>query len=200
VFQRFSSDPSNPHDRPQREEIPMFRRYARLILVSVPILGLFLLGFASSAVADPPSREPGSPPTGASFPFQDTKGNNPCGFEVDLLVLNNSQVVTTFGRKGATAIQAAGAFTVRLTNSSNGTSIDLNISGPTHLTVNADGSITQIALGPQLWVFDPGVAPTLPRLALIDGRTVSMFDAAGNFSWISTTGKSRDLCIPLSAA
>jgi hypothetical protein len=167
-------------------------------MLAVPMLGMFLLGFASSAVADPPSREPWSPQTGTEFIFTDTKGNNPCGFPVELLVLNNREVGTTFVRNGVTLV--AGTLTVRLTNTTNGTSVDLNISGPTHLTSNADGSTTQIALGPQLWVFDPGVAPDLPRLALIDGRTVSMFDKDGNFSWISTTGNVQDLCVPLSGA
>jgi len=175
----------------------VLRRRTRLTLAA-PILGLFLLGSASSAVADPPSRQPWPPPTGTSFIFTDTKGNNPCGFPVELLVLNNREVGTVFARNGVTLV--AGTLTVRLTNTMNGTFIDLNISGPTHLTSNPDHSTTQLALGPQLWVFDPGVAPGLPRLAFINGRTVSMFDPAGNFNWISTTGKVQNLCIPLAGA
>ena len=188
---------SNTDTTDQRhQEEPVLRRPTRLMLAA-PILGLLLLGFASSAVANSPSRQPWPPPTGTKFIFTDTKGNNPCGFPVDLLVLNNREVGTIFVHNGVTLV--AGTLTVRLTNTINKTFVDLNISGPTHLTSKPDGSTTQIALGPQLWVFDPGVAPGLPRLALINGRTVSMFDPAGNFSWISTTGSVQNLCIPLAS-
>jgi hypothetical protein len=165
----------------------------RLVFVALPLLMLFLFGLVPTASADPPIRTPIvilSP-----FILQDTRGNDPCGFQVQLDVLTNKEVVTTFVRKNGTSfIQVTGALKVRLTNLSTGKSIDINISGPIRFVPNADGSVTQIGPGPQLFVFDPGVAPDLPRLVLTSGRTVSMFDPEGNFSLLSVQGHVEDLC------
>lgn len=96
-------------------------------------------GFAS---ADPPSREPVAVKSPQVFRAADL--SDPCGFQVQLEVLTNKATLTTFDRRnGVTVLHAAGALKVRLTNLSNGRTIDRNISGPTTLTVNADGSMTQ---------------------------------------------------------
>jgi len=42
-------------------------------------------------------------------------------------------------------------------NLSNGRTIDRNISGPTMVTLNADGSVTQKTAGPGLWAFEVDV-------------------------------------------
>jgi hypothetical protein len=165
----------------------------RLVFVALPLLILFLFGLVPTAAADPPIRTPNE--IQSPFILQDTQGNNPCGFEVQLDVLTNKEVVTTFVRKNGTSfIQVTGALKVRLTNLSTGKSIDINIPGPIRIVPNADGSVTQIAPGPQLFVFDPGVAPDLPLLTLISGRSVSMFDPEGNFSLLSVQGHVEDLC------
>jgi hypothetical protein len=172
-------------------------RRIRKVMLSVPLAGLFLLGVATSATATPPEREPVDLPPGTSFTLTDTLGGNPCGFEVQLLVLENNEVTTTFAeRAGTTSIHVTGTLKVRLTGA--GRSVDLNISGPTHLTINADGSVTQIALGRALWVFDPGVGPGLPRLAVISGQTVSMFDPG--FTLVSVSGNVEDMCSALAGA
>jgi hypothetical protein len=168
------------------------------MILAVPLAGLFLLGVATPATATPPDREPVDLPPGTSFTFTDTLGGNPCGFEVQLLVVANNEVVTTFAqRAGTTSIHVTGTLKVRLTTDA-GQSVDLNISGPTHLTNNADGSVTQIALGRALWVFDPGVGPGLPRLAVISGRTVSTFDPG--FTLVSVSGHVEDMCSALAGA
>ena len=175
-----------------------FHRLSRL--VAIPLIGLFVFGLTTAAAADPPTREPVDFPT-APFVLTDTEGNHPCGFRVELAVLTNKEVATTFVRKdGTTSIHITGSLKVRLTNlAAPGTTVDLNISGPTHLTEHDDGSVTQIALGRALWTFDPGIAPDLPRLALISGRTVSMFDPAGAFSLLSVSGHVEDLCAVLAS-
>ncbi len=108
-------------------------------------------------------------------------------------------MVTTFAqRAGTTSIHVTGTLKVRLTTDA-GRSVDLNISGPTHLTINADGPVTtQIALGRALWTFDPGVGPGLPRLAVISGRTVSTFDPG--FTLVSVVGHVEDMCSALAGA
>ena len=166
-------------------------------VLAAPMAGLFLLGVATPATASPPDREPVVLPSDP-FVFTDTLGGNPCGFEVQLEVVSNNEVMTTFVEKaGTTSIHVTGTLKVRLTTEAGG-SVDLNISGPTHLTGNADGSTTQIALGRALWVFDPGVGPGLPRLAVISGRTVSTFDPG--FTLVSVSGHVEDMCSALSGS
>ena len=174
-----------------------FRGIPRMML-AVSMAGLFLFGIATSATARPPERNPVDLPPGTSFTLTDTLGGNPCGFEVQLQVVSNKEVMTTFAQKaGTTSIHVTGTLKVRLTTDA-GRSADLNISGPTHLTLNPDGSVTQVALGRALWVFDPRVGPGLPRLAVISGRTVSTFDPG--FALESVAGHVEDMCSALTAA
>jgi hypothetical protein len=165
-----------------------------VILCTVLVVGL---GFTSVAAADPPTREPNLLPT-EPFIFTDTLGNNPCSFPVLLEITVNKEVLTTFTRKsGVTSIHTTGALKVELTNTATGTSIRRNISGPILATVNPDGSLTQIGVGPALWVFDPGVAPELPRLVITRGRSVSILGPGTAFEFISRQGTYEDICAAL---
>jgi hypothetical protein len=156
------------------------------------------LGFTSGAAADPPTREPIELPT-EPFIFTDTLGNNPCGFPVLLEITTNKEIVSTFTRRsGATSIHTTGALKVRLTNTVTGKTIDRNISGPILATVNSDGSLTQIGVGPALWAFDPDVALELPRLVITKGRTESILGpGSGAFRFISVRGAYEDICATL---
>jgi len=157
------------------------------------------LGSWSVAAADPPTREPISLPT-EPFIFTDTLGNDPCGYPVLLAIITNKEIVTTFTRKsGVTSVHTTGALKVTLTNTVTGESIDRNISGPILATVNSDGSTTQYGAGPALWVFDPGVAPDLPRLAIVKGKTVSVLGPGSAFQFISRTGSYENICATLTA-
>ena len=121
-----------------------------------------MVGLSAIAAADPPMRAPHVIPA-EPFIFTNTLGENPCVFPVLLAITTNKEILTTFTqRSGVTVIHTTGALKVRLTNTTTGTTIDRNISGPILATVNADGSTTQKGTGPALWVFDPGVAPALP--------------------------------------
>jgi len=168
----------------------------RLLAASVILASA--LAVTSVAAAAPPTRGPNVLPTDP-FIFTDTQGNNPCGFPVLLEITTNKEVLTTFTRQGVTSIYTTGALKVRLTNVETGFMIDRNISGPILGTVNADGSLTQIGVGPALWVFDPGVAPQLPRLALVSGRTESILGPGTAFSFISMRGHSENICAVLAA-
>jgi hypothetical protein len=165
-----------------------------VILCTVLVAGL---GFTSVAAADPPTRQPNELPTDP-FIVTDTLGNNPCSFPVLLEITINKEVLTTFTRQsGVTSIHTTGALKVDLTNTDTGKSIQRNISGPILATVNPDGSLTQIGVGPALWVFDPGVAPELPRLALTRGRTESILGPGTSFEFISLQGTYEDICAAL---
>ena len=165
-----------------------------VILCTVLVVGL---GFTSVAAAAPPTRQPNELPT-EPFIFTDTLGNNPCSFPVLLEITVNKEVLTTFTRKsGVTSVHTTGALKVELTNTDTGASIRRNISGPILATVNPDGSLTQIGVGPALWVFDPGVAPELPRLAITRGRSVSILGPGTAFEFISLQGTYEDICAAL---
>jgi hypothetical protein len=169
-------------------------RLTLAILCTVLVVGL---GFTSVATADPPTREPLELPTDP-FILTDTLGNDPCGFPVLLEITVNKEVVTTFMRRsGVTSIHTTGTLKVALTNTETGKSLQRNISGPILVTVNPDGSLTQIGVGLSLWVFDPGVAPELPRLALTSGRTESILGPGTAFRFISLQGTYEDICAAL---
>ena len=168
-----------------------------LTLVTLCTVLVVGLGFTSVAAADPPTREPNPLPT-EPFVLTDTLGNNPCGFPVLLEITVNKEVLTTFTRQsGVTSIHTTGALKVELTNTDTGTSIQRNISGPILATVNPDGSTTQLGVGSQLWVFDPGEAPELPRLTITYGRAESTFGPGSAFTFISLQGTYEDICAAL---
>jgi hypothetical protein len=157
-----------------------------------------VFSITSVAAAAPPTRHPSDVPTGVPFPLTDTQGNSPCSFPVLLELTTNKEVVTTYMRtSGVTTIHTTGALKVRLTNDATGQTIARNISGPILSTVNSDGSFTQLGLGPQLWVFDPGVAPGLPRLVITSGRTESIVGPGTAFSFLDARGHYEDICLAL---
>jgi hypothetical protein len=169
----------------------------RLVFVTLCTILLAGLSFTSVAAAAPPTRQPNPLPT-KPFIFTDTKGGNPCSFPVLLEITTNKEILTTFTRKsGVTTIHTTGALKVRLTNTNSGKTIDRNISGPILATVNSDGLITQKGVGPALWVFDPGVAPDLPRLVITKGRTESILGPGTAFQFISQRGSYEDICAAL---
>ena len=165
-----------------------------VILGTVLVVGL---AFTSVAAAAPPTRQPNELPT-EPFILTDTLDNNPCSFPVLMEITTNREVVTTFTRRsGVVSIHTTGALKVELTNTESEKSIQRNISGPILVTVNPDGSLTQIGVGRSLWVFDPGVAPELPRLALTSGRTESILGPGPAFRFVRLQGTYEDICAAL---
>jgi ribosomal protein S28E/S33 len=175
----------------------IWRLLASLVASAVGLILIVLTPGLANAV--PPTRQPNPLPT-EPFIFTDTVGNNPCSFPVLLDITTNKEIVTTFTRRsGVTSIHTTGALKVRLTNTDTGKTIDRNISGPILATVNSDGSLTQKGAGPALWVFDPGVAPELPRLVITKGKTESILGPGTAFSFISRQGSFEDICGALGA-
>jgi hypothetical protein len=187
----------------EKRETMSTSKFGRLKVLRSTLLALCTLlmvgsGFTSVALADPPTREPNLLPTDP-FIFTDTLGNNPCAFPVLLEITTNKEILTTFTRRsGVTTIHTTGALKVILTNTVTMESIARNISGPILATVNDDGSVTQKGTGPALWVFDPGVAPELPRLVIVKGKTESVLGPQkGAFRFISRQGSYEDICAAL---
>jgi hypothetical protein len=159
------------------------------------ILILLTPGLATAA---PPTRQPTPGLPDEPIIFTDTLGNDPCGFPVRLELTTNKEINTTFTRRsGVTSVHTTGALKVSLTNTVTGETIDRNISGPILATKNSDGSTTQKGSGPALWVFDPGVAPDLPRLVITKGKTESILGPESAFRFISRQGSYEDICAAL---
>ena len=111
----------------------------RLIAILVAMAGL--AAFVTPAAAVQPTR---TPENLEGFLFEGL-----CGFDVQLDVLvDRSYAVDYYDRHGnLLRTQYHGSIVIRLTNTDNGSSIELNVGGPARDTYNADGTITTVFLG-----------------------------------------------------
>ncbi len=90
---------------------------------------------------------------------------------------------------------ATGAFVLRLTNTSTGKSITVNISGPGRFTIHPDGSATLEASG--RWFF--AVLENAPFSAFISsGHAVLSIGTDGTVTLVSHSGRVEDVCALLS--
>ena len=120
-----------------------------------------------------------------------------CSFGVFVETIVNNQVVTTFPPEpnGDIVQLATGAFVTRLTNTSTGKSITVNISGPGRFTIHPDGSTTLEASG--RWFF--ALIENAPLNAFISsGRVVLSIAPDGTATLVSQSGHVEDVCVLLS--
>jgi hypothetical protein len=120
-----------------------------------------------------------------------------CSFGVFGEDIVNNQVVKTFppGPNGDIVQLATGNFVLRLTNTSTGKSITVNISGPGRFTIHADGSTTLEAWG--RWFL--ALIENAPFTAFISsGRVVISFAPDGTATVVSQSGHVEDVCALLS--
>ena len=151
-----------------------------------------LLTTAAAASADQPIREP--------LPASDyTLPSNVCGFPVEVTVLTNRELLTTFSN-GILAIN--GALKVRFTNAADPSKlIVVNASGPGRLTPNGDGTFTAAIHGRSFLIFFPGdLGPgSAGALLLTTGLVTEVVNA--NFQLIPGsavfTHPAEDLCAQL---
>lgn len=165
--------------------MPSNRLCMMLVMFSVAIRLLY--GLIATAAADPPTRE-SVPLTPFTIPAEPVGCSS---FDVLVEPLTNKETMTTFfDQEGDARFSTiTGSLKVRFTNLSTGQSVDLNISGPYRIEPQPDGGLIQTTYGPTFfWFSDPGVAPGFPLLALFHGKTVSEFDADGNFALRSVKG------------
>jgi hypothetical protein len=156
---------------------------ARLIgIILLTILAAAV--FVSTAVGDPPTRQP------VAYPSEPFVLGDFCGFPVQATILQNNQTQTVYqdGRQTVT-----GTLKVRLTNTQNGKSFDSNISGPVIFTPNADGSFTAVFGGRSL------IFPNDMNVMFISaGRVIMRVNRDMTFfSLLSVTGTTFDVCAAL---
>jgi hypothetical protein len=122
-----------------------------------------------------------------------------CSFGVSGEVIVNNQVVKTFPPEpnGDIVQLATGAFVTRLTNTSTGKSITVNISGPGRFTIHPDGSATLEAWGRwNFFFFDAVNAGT--KAIINSGRIVLSIAPDGTQTLVSQSGHEEDVRVLLS--
>jgi hypothetical protein len=120
-----------------------------------------------------------------------------CSFGVLSEPVVNKQVLKTFPPEpnGDIVQLATGAFVARLTNTSTGKSITVNISGPGRFTIHPDGSVTLEASG--RWFF--AAIENAPVSAFINsGHVVLRIGTDGTVTLVSRSGHVEDVCALLS--
>jgi len=148
---------------------------------------------AQPALADRPSRDPAPPPPGTVISL--TSGE--CPFPVDLLVLTNNEYTLTLV-SGAQIV--TGQLSVRATNVTTGSSVDVNVSGPVFTRV--DGT-TVVLSGSSLLFLEAGATgPDSPGVLWLTRGPV-LIDLSGElltFSLTAADASVTDLCAVLAAA
>src|SRR5204862_3856821 len=136
------------HPPQQAERSPAMKR----AIAVLPVLVLFLLGTASPARADRPTREPAT-----DFNFQFAAGDA-CPFAIEGTTTENNEYVTTYyDHDGNVTKQiSSGLFVEQITNLDTGEANIRNISGPGVYTFAEDGTVTLDASGTWLFVTVPG--------------------------------------------
>ena len=157
----------------------------------LPVLVLFLLGTASPARADRPTRVPA---TDFSFQFA---GGDACPFAIEGTTTENNEYVTTYyDHDGNITKQiSSGLFVEQITNVDTGESITRNISGPGVYTFAEDGTVTLDASGTWLFVTVPG-GPS--PVYINSGREVDEISPEGEITVLKQVGTQEDVCATLS--
>jgi hypothetical protein len=173
------------------------RQSRAMCLCASATIVLFLSGLATPASAVPPVRTYTG--TFTSFTITGPCSVNNVSFDVFVKALRDKEAVTTFlNKQGTPTAQGVnGALAVRLTNTTTGKSIDLNIPGPERIDLETNkATIT----GPWLVFVAPGLPQLLPsKLELLHGRSEFLVDSSGNFTkLLSSVGTMDDICPSLS--
>jgi hypothetical protein len=166
--------------------IAMKRPYLFGLLIGLICAGLV----AQTALAGRPAREPVPPPAGTVIPL--TSGE--CPFPVELLVLTNNEYSLTFAN-GAQII--TGQLSVRVTNVTTGSFVDLNVSGPLFTSV---GGSTLTLSGSSLLFLPAGALGSGDAGVLWLTRGPVLIDLGGQFLTATLTAADasvRDICAEL---
>jgi hypothetical protein len=134
-----------------------------------------------------------------AVPFFEFPAGLVCSFGVTVETIVNNQIVKTFPPEpnGDIVQLATGAFVTRLSNTSTGKSITVNISGPGRFTLHPDGSATLEASG--RWNFFFIDAVNVGTKAIINsGHIVLSIAPDGTQTLVSQTGHEEDVCTLLS--
>jgi hypothetical protein len=166
--------------------IAMKRSYLSGLLLGLICICLL----APTTLAGGPSRDPTPPAPGTVIALT----NGECSFPVDLLLLTNKGYTLTFVN-GAQIL--TGQVSVRATNVSTGSAVDLNVSGPGFTSV---GGSTLTLSGASLLFLPAGALGSGSAGVLWLTRGPVLIDFGGQFVTATLTAASasvRDICAVL---
>lgn len=151
---------------------------SRTATTAVATAALSLLLPLGTATAAPP-------PPGGTYTFD---AGLVCAFPISYTETVNGEVLRDHPHFGI----VTGAYKVTVTNLAKGTSLAVNVAGPTLY-----GATSTADVGPWLFVLYPDDA-TGPGLFLLKGYTTAVRDANGVLTTLQTKGsRSADLCAQL---
>jgi hypothetical protein len=121
-----------------------------------------------------------------------------CDFGLRIEQTGGKRIEKTFTDKDGNLVrllQAGKGFDLTFTNLSSGESITIPSNGSvSQTTFNADGTSTVQHTGSNVVIFFPTDEPPGPSTTLYEGRLVYTVDAAGNFTFVSSSGPTTDIC------
>jgi hypothetical protein len=151
---------------------------------------LAALVLPAAAIADRPAKSP------TPFPDFDVPAGLVCPFALHWAspVDNNFQIVH-FDKSGDIGwVWGGGNNTARVTNLSNGDSVDLNATGPGKITLQSDGSVLIDGTGHWLVGYGPDDSPS-SSLIYYSGHIVLHVAADGQLALVSYVGAApQDVC------
>jgi hypothetical protein len=168
-------------------------RVERLVMGAV--LTIALLATSANAFAAKPTHE-----TLTFGPTEFPAGLVCEGFPVRISA-QTAHFTTFFDREGnPVRVLGRGASPATVTNTETGATFAFSHGAAVHITLNPDGSQTQVWTGHVLLATFPTDVPPGPSLALYSGRLVLSISPAGDTTFVSSNGKPPvDVCAELSA-
>jgi hypothetical protein len=157
-----------------------------------------ILGVGSLAVAGPLQAQ-------ATAPFDlDLPAGQACAFRLGVNVMaSDHRVVKEFTDPNGDVvrtIQAGKGSTLTFTNVATGAAVTLKGNGAVSKeTFNPDGSSTVVSTGHNVIILFPTDNPAGPTTTLYTGRVVYTSTVTKDFTIISVSGRTRDICAELSA-
>lgn len=124
-----------------------------------------------------------------------------CSFALAGTPVMNNQFIKTYpaDANGDVRVLVEGALKERVTNVNSGTSIVVNVSGPSTQIVHPDGTSVLTFDGSGLVLFNARFNPLGPHTYIYTGHTVISISADGILTPLSTTDKQPfDVCAALS--
>ena len=157
-----------------------------------------LAGMAAAVLGSASLATAAGPP---DFSF-DLPAGLACAFDLRIEGWGGNQVNKEFMDKDGNVIRLLSAGTgsaLRFTNLATSATLSLKSNGAvSHVTVNPDGSFTQMNTGHTILILFPTDTPPGPSTTLYVGRIVFTIDASSNFTLQQQSGNSVDICAALS--
>lgn len=169
--------------------LDIFRSVGRSLAMVLTLLVLALVTSSSALASGKPTRVYAPIPPGITTPCT---ANVPVPFDVLIDVLRNDEHAITFFDDAGNPVRQIiqGALFVRFTNLTNGRSMDVNISGPGHITFMADGSVIDRFEG-------RGAIPIDGQLLLSRGAVTVQIFPDGSLQILRSAAPLVDACTTL---